>query len=143
MSAAPEAPAQEVPPAAVGEASADSSQQKIDPWNVSGAVGEDGKIQAIDYRKLVDEFGTKLIDEAMLERFERVVGVKPHHLLRRGVVFSHRDLDLILDRYEKNLPFFIYTGRGPSSDSMHIGHVIPFTLTKWLSDVLDAPLVVC
>ncbi|KAF3347887.1 Protein phosphatase 2C-like protein 4 [Verticillium dahliae VDG2] len=142
MSAAPEAPAQEVPPAAVGEASADSSQQKIDPWNVSGAVGEDGKIQAIDYRKLVDEFGTKLIDEAMLERFERVVGVKPHHLLRRGVVFSHRDLDLILDRYEKKLPFFIYTGRGPSSDSMHIGHVIPFTLTKWLSDVLDAPLVI-
>lgn len=41
-----------------------------------------------------------------------------------------RDLGSILDRYEKNKPFFLYTGRGPSSDSMHIGHVIPFTFTK-------------
>jgi tryptophanyl-tRNA synthetase len=124
-------------------------------------VGADGKVQAIDYtvwpppspfsplanltpflQKLVADFGTRLIDEALLERFERVVGVKPHHYLRRGIVFSHRDLGLILDRYEKKEPFFLYTGRGPSSDSMHIGHVVPFTLTKWLSDVLDAPLVI-
>jgi hypothetical protein len=35
-------------------------------------------------------------------------------------VFSHRDLELILDKYEKKEPFFIYTGRGPSSTSMHI-----------------------
>lgn len=60
-------------------------------------------------QKLVEEFGTKLIDEALLERFERVVGVKPHHYLRRGIVFSHRDLDLILDLYEKKEPFFLYT----------------------------------
>lgn len=93
-------------------------------------------------QKLVEDFGTKLIDEALLERFERVTGVKPHHYMRRGIVFSHRDLSLILDRYEKKEPFFLYTGRGPSSDSMHIGHVVPFTLTKWLSDVLDAPLVI-
>ncbi|KAH6683501.1 tryptophanyl-tRNA synthetase [Plectosphaerella plurivora] len=142
MASAPEAaPVQEVP-AADAPADATTGKQTIDPWSVSGAVGADGKVQAIDYTKLVADFGTKLIDEALLERFERVVGVKPHRYLRRGIVFSHRDLGLILDRYEKKEPFFLYTGRGPSSDSMHIGHAVPFTLTKWLSDVLDAPLVI-
>lgn len=62
--------------------------------------------------------------------------------MRRGIVFSHRDLELILDRYEKGEPFFLYTGRGPSSDSMHIGHTIPFSFTKWLSDVFNVPLVI-
>lgn len=62
--------------------------------------------------------------------------------MRRGIVFSHRELEAILDRYEKGEPFFLYTGRGPSSDSMHIGHTIPFSFTKWLSDVFNVPLVI-
>jgi len=97
-------------------------KQVVDPWNVAGAVGEDGKVKAIDYRRLVEEFGTKLIDDALLERFERVTGHKPHRFLRRGIVFSERDLGVILDRYERGDDFFLYTGRGPSSDSMHVGH---------------------
>ena len=39
----------------------------------------------------------------------------------------------ILDAYEKNAPFFLYTGRGPSSESMHLGHLIPFLFTKWVT----------
>ncbi|KAH9161538.1 tryptophanyl-tRNA synthetase, partial [Lactarius sanguifluus] len=66
----------------------------------------------------------------------------PHILLRRGMFFSHRDFNIILDRYEKGKPFFLYTGRGPSSDSMHLGHMIPFVFTKWLQDVFDVPLVI-
>lgn len=97
---------------------------------VSGEVGEDGIMKAIDYSKLVDEFGTKRIDKALLERFEKVTGKKPHRFLRRGIVFSHRDFELILDRYERGEPFFLYTGRGPSSDSVHVGHTIPFEFTK-------------
>jgi tryptophanyl-tRNA synthetase len=124
------------------EGAASIGKQTVDPWNVAGEVGQDGKVKAIDYKKIVDEFGTKLIDDALMERFERVTGHRPHHFLRRQIVFSHRDMDLILDKYEKKEPFFIYTGRGPSSDSMHIGHCIPFQLTKWLSEVLDAPLVI-
>jgi tryptophanyl-tRNA synthetase len=50
--------------------------------------------------------------------------------MRRGLVFSHRDLETILDRHEKGQPFFLYTGRGPSSDSMHLGHMVPFTFAK-------------
>ncbi|PHH84682.1 hypothetical protein CDD83_1551 [Cordyceps sp. RAO-2017] len=119
-----------------------TAKQDVNPWSVSGEVGEDGKVKAIDYRKLVEDFGTSLIDDALLERFERVTGHKPHRFMRRQIVFSHRDLSVILDRYEKNEPFFLYTGRGPSSDSMHIGHTQVFDFVKWLQDVLDVPLVI-
>ncbi|KAK0652287.1 hypothetical protein B0T16DRAFT_454666 [Cercophora newfieldiana] len=119
-----------------------AGKQTVDPYNVSGEVGEDGVVKAIDYSKLVEEFGTKKIDQALLERFECVTGKKPHRFLRRGIVFSHRDFELILDRYERGEPFFLYTGRGPSSDSVHVGHTIPFEFTKWLQDTFDVPLVI-
>jgi hypothetical protein len=45
------------------------------------------------------------------------------------------DLQLILDRYEQKKPFFLYTGRGPSSDSMHLGHQVPFIFTKCVAFV--------
>ncbi|KAH6606655.1 tryptophanyl-trna synthetase [Trichoderma cornu-damae] len=124
------------------DAAAATGKQDVNPWSVSGEVGEDGKVKAIDYRKLIDEFGTSLIDDALLERWEKVTGSKPHRFMRRGIVFSHRDLTAILDRYEKNEPFYLYTGRGPSSDSMHIGHTQVFDFVKWLQDVLDAPLII-
>ncbi len=98
-----------------------TTKQTVDPYNVSGEIGADGVAKAIDYTKLVEEFGTKLILQEDLKRFEKVTGRKPHRFMRRGIVFSHRDLNLILDRHEKGEPFFLYTGRGPSSDSMHIG----------------------
>lgn len=53
-----------------------------------------------------------------------------------------RDLNTILDLHEKGKRFYLYTGRGPSSDSLHFGHLVPFLFTKWLQDVFDAPLVV-
>ncbi|KAJ8131294.1 hypothetical protein O1611_g2334 [Lasiodiplodia mahajangana] len=116
--------------------------QTVTPWDVSGEIGEDGKVKPINYGKLVDQFGTRIIDDALLQRFEQATGHKPHRLMRRQIVFSHRDLEVILDRYEKKEPFFIYTGRGPSSDVMHIGHMVPFELAKWLSDVFEVPLIV-
>lgn len=80
---------------------AGSGKQDINPWSVSGEMGEDGKVKAIDYRKLIDEFGTSVVDDALLERFEKVTGHKPHRFMRRQIVFSHRDMSVILDRYEK------------------------------------------
>ena len=121
---------------------AHTTKQSVDPWNVQGEVNADGTVKAIDYLKLVEDFGTKVIDKELLERFEKVTGQRPHRFMRRGIVFAHRDLNLILDKYEKGEPFFLYTGRGPSSDSMHIGHTIPFEFTKWLQDVFDVPLII-
>lgn len=105
-------------------------EQTITPFDVSGGFDEHGKAKAIDYDRLIETFGSQRIDKPLLERFEQVTGHRPHRLLRRGMVFSHRDLNLILDKYEKGTPFFLYTGRGPSSDSMHVGHTIPFEFTK-------------
>lgn len=51
---------------------------------------------------------------------------------------SGREFDKILDRYEQGKPFFLYTGRGPSSDSMHLGHMIPFTFTKCVCYICTA-----
>lgn len=115
--------------------------QVVTPWDVAGAV-EDGVDQGINYEKIVKEFGSQMIDHELLARFEKLTGHRPHLLLRRGMFFSHRDFGQILDLYEQKKPFFLYTGRGPSSDSLHMGHLIPFTFTKWLQDVFDVPLVI-
>jgi len=109
----------------------------VDPWNVQSASDK-----GVDYDKLVVKFGVAKIDEATIERFQRVTGHEPHHFIKRGIFFSHRDLHSILDRKEKGEPFYLYTGRGPSSESMHVGHLVPFILCKWLQDVFDCPLVI-
>jgi tryptophanyl-tRNA synthetase len=119
-----------------------ATEQKIDPWDVSAGVDEEGNEKEFDYVAISKQWATKLIDEPLLERFERITGHKPHRWLRRGLFFSHRDLELILDTYERGDDFLLYTGRGPSSDAMHIGHTIPFEFTKWLQDVFDVPLVI-
>ena len=116
--------------------------QKITPWEVQGAVDEHGCSQGIDYSKLIQSFGTRKISDDMLVRFQAVTGEEPHPFLKRGVFFSERDLDRILDLYEHGEPFFLYTGRGPLSDSLHLGHMVPFIFTKWLQDVFDVPLVI-
>ncbi len=95
----------------------------VTPWEVRGRV---------DYDKLINIFGTQPITRELLDRIEGLAG-ELHVLLRRGVFFSHRDLDLVLDDYINGRGFFLYTGRGPSGP-MHIGHLIPFILTKWFQD---------
>ncbi|CAM0142269.1 tryptophan--tRNA ligase [Umbelopsis sp. WA50703] len=123
------------------EVAAASAEQSVTPWDVEGAV-VDGVAQAIDYNKLIEQFGTKPIDDETLQRLEKLTGRKPHIFLRRGIFFSHRELNRILDRYEQKKPFFLYTGRGPSSSSMHLGHLVPFVFCQWLQEVFDVPLVI-
>lgn len=108
--------------------------QIVTPFDVSGGVDESGKLLPVDYDKLVREFGATPINKELLARFEKVTGHRPHRFMRRSIVFSHRELNLILDRHEKGQPFYLYTGRGPSSDSMHVGHTVPFEFTKYEKD---------
>ncbi|QLQ80257.1 hypothetical protein HG537_0D02580 [Torulaspora globosa] len=127
---------------AVGVGASERKEQIVTPWDVEGAVDDQGIAQAIDYDKLLKQFGTKKITTETLERFEQVTGHRPHHFLRKGLFYSERDLNKILDLYEQGKPFFLYTGRGPSSDSVHLGHMVPFVFTKWLQEVFDVPLVI-
>ncbi len=108
---------------------------KITPWEVTSTSG-------IDYLKVIKQFGCQPIDGALIRRFEEVTKVQAHPWLRRGIFFSHKDLDLVLKAYEKGEEIYLYTGRGPSSESLHLGHMVPFMFTKYLQDALNAVAVI-
>ncbi len=105
------------------------AESKVTPWEVTGKV---------DYDKLINEFGTKRITPELRSRMQREFG-DLHPMLKRDIYFSHRDLDVALDRIEKKEKVFLYTGRGPSN-KLHIGHLVPLMFTKWLQDKLDTNL---
>ena len=46
--------------------------------------------------------GTSGVDGKLIERFERVTGKKAHHFMRRGLVFSHQDIEKVLDEVSFN-----------------------------------------
>ena len=83
-----------------------------------------------------------MISKEFLERFKIVIGKELHPWLRRGIFFTHRAFNKFLDAYENGDPVFLYTGRGPSTDAMHIGHLIPFMFTKWMQEAFNCPLVI-
>ncbi|XP_026193408.1 tryptophan--tRNA ligase, cytoplasmic [Cyclospora cayetanensis] len=149
--------AQLLPPSGVEAAREEADDgddgQVITPWEVQG---EDG---GINYDKLLKKFGCSPVTPTIIQRIEEATGQRAHHMLRRGLFFSHRDLDVLLayvlkckaaskpgegDKTEKaaTCPFYLYTGRGPSSESLHIGHLVPFIFTKYLQDAFDVPLVI-
>ena len=118
----------------------------VNPWEVSAKGG--GKI---DYDKLIEKFGCQRLDSSLVARIERLTSRPAHVFLRRGVFFAHRygvvhnypqyifnflsplicrDLEEILDLYERGEKFYLYTGRGPSSEALHLGHLVPFMFTK-------------
>ena len=49
-----------------------------------------------------------------------------------GCIFPlyYRDFNDILDAFERGEKFYLYTGRGPSSEALHLGHLIPFIFTQ-------------
>lgn len=108
---------------------------KITPWEVSTTEG-------IDYLKLIKEFGCQPIDGALIHRFEKVTKMKAHTWLRRGIFFSHKDLQEALNAYERGKEVYLYTGRGPSSQSLHLGHMVPFMFTKYLQEAFDAIVII-
>ncbi|MDR0461591.1 MAG: tryptophan--tRNA ligase [Nitrososphaerota archaeon] len=93
----------------------------VTPWGVKGKV---------DYDKLIKEFGTQPLTSELLNRVGAHTG-KLHLQLERKIFFSHRDLDTVLDLYDKGTKFVLYTGRGPSG-SVHIGHLVPWMFTLHL-----------
>ena len=80
---------------------------KIDPWSSSTYQ---------DYARLRDEFGIEEFSEELWKQLPT-----PHRLLRRGVIFGHRDFQNITDAIENKQPWAILTGLMPSG-RMHLGH---------------------
>jgi tryptophanyl-tRNA synthetase len=100
----------------------------VTPYKVAGDV---------DYEVLIERFGTKKIDGQLLSRLAKYGPV--HHMLRRQIFYSHRDLEWVLDQYDKGNKFSLYTGRGPSGP-IHLGHLMPWAFTKYLQDTFKVPL---
>lgn len=101
----------------------DKNEMVVTPWEVKGKV---------DYDRLIQEFGTQPLTDELLEKIVKHTD-KLHLQLARRLFFSHRDLDAVLDLYEKGIKFVLYTGRGPSGP-VHIGHLVPWIFTKYLQE---------
>ncbi|HKM13435.1 MAG TPA: tryptophan--tRNA ligase [Candidatus Methanomethylophilaceae archaeon] len=102
---------------------------KVTPWEVTGDI---------DYELLQERFGTTSIDGALLKRLEGYGEIHP--MLRRGIFYSHRDVNSLLDEYDKGNKFVLYTGRGPSGNT-HLGHIMPWVFNKWIQDVFDVEML--
>ena len=107
----------------------EKDEMVVTPWEVRGRV---------DYERLIREFGTQPLTDELLRKLAKYTG-EVHLQLRRGLFFSHRDLDTVLELYEKGTRFVLYTGRGPSGP-VHIGHLVPWIFTKHLQDAFDTRL---
>jgi len=101
----------------------DENEMVVTPWEVRGKV---------DYERLIQEFGTQPLTDELLQRLAKHTDGL-HLQLARRLFYSHRDLDTVLDLYEKGKKFVLYTGRGPSGP-VHIGHLVPWIFTKHLQD---------
>jgi len=107
----------------------EKDEMVVTPWEVRGKV---------DYERLIREFGTQPLTNELLRRLAKYTG-GVHLQLRRELFFSHRDLDVVLDLYDKGTKFVLYTGRGPSGP-VHIGHLVPWIFTKHLQDAFNTRL---
>jgi tryptophanyl-tRNA synthetase len=77
----------------------------IDPW--SSAI--------LDYEKLIEQFGIKPFSN-LLDEVE-----DPPTLMKRGIIFGHRDYGRIVKAMREKSGFAVVTGMMPSG-KMHIGH---------------------
>ena len=92
---------------------------RLDPWEPA---------LRLEYDKLFKYFGVKPFGE-VLDRVRRVFG-EPHYLMRRGVIFAHRDFDVVLDAYERGERVAVVTGFMPSG-RFHVGHMMVVEQLKY------------
>ncbi|MEA1931354.1 MAG: tryptophan--tRNA ligase [Euryarchaeota archaeon] len=87
----------------------------IDPW---------GSSTVADYRKLFEEFGIEEFDEILPDV------PNPHYLMRRGVIFGHRDYGPVAEALANDEPAAVLSGFMPTGDP-HIGHKLVFDEIIW------------
>lgn len=92
-----------------------ADEMALDPW---------GSSTIDDYRNLFEEFGIKEF-ESLLETVP-----EPHYLMRRGVIFGHRDYRAVAEAMQADEPFAALSGFMPTGDP-HIGHKLVFDELIW------------
>lgn len=84
-------------------------------------------------------FGAQPVTPSMVQLLQRLTNQPVHHFLSCGAVREHKDLDKLLKSGQR---FYILTGRGPSSSSLHLGHMIPFKVACYFQRVFQVPCVI-
>ena len=102
-----------------------------------GAYKVEGKV---DYDSFAKMSGIKPIDDELKQRIAKYTGTL-HYMLKRNIFYAQRDMGWLLDEYEKGNPFYLYTGIAPSG-AMHLGHLMPFIMLKWLQDKFHAEVII-
>lgn len=105
--------------------------------------------------KVVTEFGATRLTSDLCESILNLGKDIPlsknafRALFDSGLIVSHRNLERLIDCVNKSEnfdghfdKFYIYTGRGPSSQSIHLGHTIPLLTAKFLQDIFDCPVFI-
>tara|TARA_B100000287_G_scaffold374921_1_gene375039 strand:- start:420 stop:1802 length:1383 start_codon:yes stop_codon:yes gene_type:complete len=92
------------------------SAGRIDPWSSD---------QSTDYGRIVKQFGLSSVDLGSLPN--------PGMLHRRGIVFAHRDLDVVVGCMNRSDPFGVLTGLMPSG-RMHLGHSMVIDQVRWFQE---------
>ena len=110
-------------------------QQIVTPWKVT----TEGQF---NYDVLTEQFGLKPITDELIKQTEQVTGHKANHFLSRNIFYAHQDFDKILEAKAAGKEIYIYTGRGPSAEALHLGHMLPMMFTAWLQKVLDCYVVI-
>ncbi len=87
-----------------------ADQDKIDPW---------GAIEIKDYNRLLATFGIKPFSQLRPLLVEQ--GIPLHLYMRRGIIFGHRDLDIVMNEFKKGKRIAVLTGFMPSG-RFHFGH---------------------
>jgi tryptophanyl-tRNA synthetase len=87
----------------------------LDPW---------GSATIADYRKLFEQFGIEEFDELLTEVPD------PHYLMRRGVIFGHRDYRSVARALRSEKDAAVLSGFMPTGDP-HIGHKMVFDEIIW------------
>ena len=115
------------------------TNMKITPWEVDVSGSAKG---TFDYDHIIEQFGCQKFDQSFTEKIQEVTKELPHVFLRRNLCFAHRDFDKILEMYKEGKKFYLYTGRGPSSEAMHLGHSISFLVCQYFQKAFNAPVVI-
>ena len=92
-----------------------ADETALDPW---------GSATIDDYEGLFTEFGIRAFDDALS-------GVPdPHYLMRRGVIFGHREYERVAEALRNGEPAAALSGFMPTGEP-HIGHKLVFDELIW------------
>jgi tryptophanyl-tRNA synthetase len=108
-------PSPGVPEVRVDGGAAGADDVALDPW---------GSSTVEDYRKLFEQFGIEAFDEVLPEVAD------PHYLMRRGVIFGHRDYRPVAEAMREGEDAAVLSGFMPTGDP-HIGHKMVFDEIIW------------